>query len=160
MQSEILKINLFDSHFLMKTVHARRIPADLSVRRQKLAVQIKNYLLKQFPHSQLTAVTEWAIDSKIGHHREAQTTKTNHSKSVNLCWGKKLVVASMGVSMLQSKLFHYQRHITTGFVCAIKRISKKFVKSKNIVNQMIREIKIQSCLDHPNIIKMYGVSQD
>lgn len=28
------------------------------------------------------------------------------------------------------------------------------------MNQLIREIKIQSCLDHPNITKLYGFFDD
>lgn len=52
------------------------------------------------------------------------------------------------------------KHIGTGFVCAIKKIEKRVIVEKNIVGQMIREIKIQSCLDHPNIAKLYGVLHD
>jgi len=34
------------------------------------------------------------------------------------------------------------------------------VKEENIINQLIRELKIQSCLDHPNIIKLFGFFDD
>jgi len=52
------------------------------------------------------------------------------------------------------------KHKLTGFVCALKIIPKEMVKEENIINQLIRELKIQSCLDHPNIIKLFGFFDD
>lgn len=52
------------------------------------------------------------------------------------------------------------KHRLTGFVCAIKIIPKEMVKEENIINQLTRELKIQSCLDHPNITKLYGFFDD
>lgn len=49
---------------------------------------------------------------------------------------------------------------STGFMCAIKVIPKEMVREENIVNQLTRELKIQSCLDHPNITKLYGFFDD
>jgi aurora kinase len=45
-------------------------------------------------------------------------------------------------------------------MCAIKRIPKKVIREENILDQLIREIKIQSCLDHQNITKLYGFFDD
>jgi aurora kinase len=52
------------------------------------------------------------------------------------------------------------KHKITGFVCALKIIPKEMVREENIINQLIRELKIQSCLDHPNIIKLFGFFDD
>jgi len=44
-------------------------------------------------------------------------------------------------------------------MCAIKKIDKSHVDNKLII-QLIREIKIQSFLNHPNIVKMYTFFAD
>jgi aurora kinase len=46
------------------------------------------------------------------------------------------------------------RHKKSGFICAIKRINKLNIDKKLLI-QLIREIKIQSFLAHPNIVKLY-----
>ena len=44
-------------------------------------------------------------------------------------------------------------------MCALKKIDKTNVDSKLIV-QLVREIKIQSFLNHPNVVKMYTFFAD
>lgn len=44
-------------------------------------------------------------------------------------------------------------------MCALKKIDKTNVDSKLIV-QLVREIKIQSFLNHPNIVKMFAFFSD
>lgn len=44
-------------------------------------------------------------------------------------------------------------------MCALKKIDKTNVDSKLVV-QLVREIKIQSFLNHPNIVKMYSFFAD
>ena len=39
-------------------------------------------------------------------------------------------------------------------------LEKKLLKDEDIVEQFIRELKIQMYLNHPNIIKMYGYFDD
>lgn len=39
-------------------------------------------------------------------------------------------------------------------------IEKKLIKEEDIIEQFIRELKIQLYLYHPNIIKMYGYFDD
>jgi aurora kinase, other len=46
--------------------------------------------------------------------------------------------------------------IFTGMIVAMKAIPKKKVLEENMLTQIIREMKIQTFLDHPNIIKNYG----
>ena len=47
----------------------------------------------------------------------------------------------------------------TGFVCALKKIDEANVDSQLVV-QLVREIKIQSFLSHPNIVKMFSFFAD
>ena len=50
--------------------------------------------------------------------------------------------------------------IFTGMIMAMKAIPKKKVLEENMLTQIIREMKIQTFLDHPNIIKNYGCFSD
>lgn len=52
------------------------------------------------------------------------------------------------------------REILTGFVLAMKVIEKKKIIQDNILEQFIRELKIQAFLEHPNIISLYGFFHD
>lgn len=52
------------------------------------------------------------------------------------------------------------RSKATNFLCAIKTISKAKIKEQNIQETLIREIKIQMYLNHPNIVKLYGFFHD
>jgi aurora kinase len=45
-------------------------------------------------------------------------------------------------------------------IVGLKVIEKKRIIKDNFLVQFIREIKIQSFLDHPNIIKIYGFFSD
>jgi polo-like kinase 4 len=49
--------------------------------------------------------------------------------------------------------------VKTNFMCAIKKMPKYF-DDESIVEQLIREIKIQSFLDHPNICQLYTFFQE
>jgi aurora kinase len=42
----------------------------------------------------------------------------------------------------------------------MKTVPKAVIREENIINQFIRELKIQSCLDHPNVTKLYGFFDD
>ena len=50
-------------------------------------------------------------------------------------------------------------HRKTGFVCAIKRVSRRNI-DKKLVIQLAREVRIQSHLSHPNIVKLYTFFTD
>ena len=52
------------------------------------------------------------------------------------------------------------REKITNFICAVKIIEKKLLREEEITEQFIRELKIQSYLNHPNIIRMYGFFDD
>lgn len=45
-------------------------------------------------------------------------------------------------------------------IFALKKISKREVKSHNMITQLNNEIKISRQLDHPNIIKLYDTFDD
>lgn len=51
------------------------------------------------------------------------------------------------------------RHKKSGFICALKKISKNNMDPKLMI-QLIRQIKIQSFLNHPNIVKLYAFFAD
>ena len=48
----------------------------------------------------------------------------------------------------------------TGMIVGLKVVEKKRIIKDNFMVQFIRELKIQSFLDHPNIIKVYGYFHD
>ena len=52
------------------------------------------------------------------------------------------------------------REIRTNFLVALKVLSKSAIRNMKAQKQVVREIKIHSQLDHPNIIKLYGVFHD
>lgn len=52
------------------------------------------------------------------------------------------------------------RHKKTGMICSLKIISKDVIRQENLVDQVIKEIKIQSFLNHSHIIKLYSVFSD
>lgn len=52
------------------------------------------------------------------------------------------------------------RELTTGFVMAMKVVEKKKIIQDKILEQFIRELKIQGFLNHPNIIDLYGFFHD
>lgn len=58
------------------------------------------------------------------------------------------------------------RHIATGFISALKIIRKvdiqhlPAVEKNQMINQLIREIKIQMFLDHPNLVRLYSFFDD
>jgi serine/threonine protein kinase len=52
---------------------------------------------------------------------------------------------------------YLSRHHETGFIAAIKKTEKQKLKEFKMVDQYTKEIRLHSCLDHPNIVKFYGV---
>lgn len=56
---------------------------------------------------------------------------------------------------------YLSRHIPTNFLCALKRIPKQLFEGEpRFIGQLVREIKIQSYLDHPNIAQLYAFFSD
>ncbi len=47
----------------------------------------------------------------------------------------------------------------TNFIMALKVINKSELNEENLKN-LVREIKIQSSLSHPNILNIYGYTSD
>jgi serine/threonine protein kinase len=52
------------------------------------------------------------------------------------------------------------REIHTQLVFALKVMNKQKIIQDNLLGQFIRELKIQSFLEHPNIIRCYGYFSD
>lgn len=51
------------------------------------------------------------------------------------------------------------RHLFTGFIACIKAIDKTDI-SEDYLQRLAQEIKIQSSMNHPNIINLYGYTAD
>lgn len=55
-----------------------------------------------------------------------------------------------------SLFYSMPRHRPSNFICALKKIPKHlFMGDERFILQIIREVKIQSFLDHPNIAQLY-----
>jgi len=52
------------------------------------------------------------------------------------------------------------RHSPTGCIVALKKIPKAKLIEYNIVEQFIKEIKLHNSMNHPNIVKFYGVLEE
>lgn len=52
------------------------------------------------------------------------------------------------------------RHKKTGGVFALKKIPKALIKSHMMVEQVAKQIRLQSCLSHKNVLCMYGFYDD
>ena len=52
------------------------------------------------------------------------------------------------------------REKKTNFICALKILEKSLIKEEEIIGQLTRELKIQSFLNHKNLIKMFGFFDD
>lgn len=50
---------------------------------------------------------------------------------------------------------HQVIHKQTGSLFALKKISKETVKKMNMVNQLVLELKLQTYLQHQNLVKLY-----
>lgn len=67
--------------------------------------------------------------------------------------GKKLGKGRFGnVYLAQDKL--------TKFSLAIKVINRRQLKESDMENQLLEEIKLQTFMNHPNILRMYGCIRD
>ncbi len=52
------------------------------------------------------------------------------------------------------------RHKKTHGMFALKKIPKALIKSHMMIDQLALEIKLQSCLNHRNVLGMYGFFDD
>jgi serine/threonine protein kinase len=52
------------------------------------------------------------------------------------------------------------RHKKTGSLFALKKIPKEMIRSHFMIDQLTLEIKLQSSLNHKNILSIFGVFDD
>ena len=52
------------------------------------------------------------------------------------------------------------RHKETGFICGMKVMKKKSIREQKYIEQIIRELRIQSYLSHRNTAPLYGYFND
>lgn len=57
-------------------------------------------------------------------------------------------------------MVHIARDKKLNFIVALKIMKKSALQQPNAQEQILREIKIQSYLNHPNILKLYGFFDD
>lgn len=55
---------------------------------------------------------------------------------------------------------HLVCHIKSNTLYAMKQIKKETIIKNKMQDQLLIEIKMQFYLDHPNILKLYGVFSD
>jgi serine/threonine protein kinase len=55
---------------------------------------------------------------------------------------------------------HIAFHKHTGAIFAIKKVKKEVIKANKLIDQFILEVKLQSFLVHPFILKIYGIFHD
>lgn len=55
---------------------------------------------------------------------------------------------------------HFVVHIETNCIYALKQIKKECIRKNKMEDQLLMEIKMQFYLNHPNILKLYGVFND
>lgn len=67
--------------------------------------------------------------------------------------GKNLGEGKFGLVMVA-------RNKKNGFLIALKKIPKAMIKSHYMIEQLTLEIRLQSCLNHKNILTMYGFFDD
>lgn len=85
---------------------------------------------------------------------ELCSTQSNNFEEVNgFILGKKLGEGRFG-SVFQAT------HKNTGFIVALKKISKSLIKSNNMVDQFTLELRIQSYIHHQNVLGLYGFFDD
>lgn len=119
-----------------------------------------DYFLKQFDEKSLNS----SISSNIGSAHF--TEKFQHYKKQHHQLKKERVIRleefQLGMEIGSGKYgkVHIARHRDTGFICAIKSVSKKIIKEENLEIPFMREVKIQMYLSHPNIVKLYGYFHD
>lgn len=92
------------------------------------------------------------MSTASSHSNKAKEEEDRGIAIVDFVLGKKLGSGKFGEVFVA-------RHKRSGFICALKRISKGNMDPKLLV-QLVREIKIQSFLNHPNIVKLYTFFAD
>jgi serine/threonine protein kinase len=73
---------------------------------------------------------------------------------------RKLGKGRFGNVYFAQYLFWLCRDKVTHAVVALKTISKRVILDNNMVGQLAQEIKIQTFLSHPNLLRMYGFFSD
>lgn len=97
----------------------------------------------------------------VSFHKKCNQT-LKHTSSVrkphNLSRKDLVVIKQLGSGKF-SKVYMV-RERKTGFLAALKCISKEQIIKENLLNQIIREIKISSYISHPNLMGFYGYFDD
>lgn len=92
------------------------------------------------------------MSTASSHTHKKKEEESSGMSIYDFALGKKLGSGKFGEVFIA-------KHKKSGFICALKKISKGNMEPKLLV-QLVREIKIQSFLNHPNIVKLYTFFAD
>lgn len=141
---------------IQKVYHREVIPQ----RFQQTEVQFQNYRFEQdnqfMQPTQLQnfgPVKKTFEDQKLDEEREFQSINLKKFKIEDFELGMKLGKGKFGNVYLA-------REKATNYIVALKILNKIEVQRLNGEKLIVREIKIHSYVDHPNIIKLYGFFHD
>ncbi|CAL9734278.1 spindle assembly checkpoint kinase [Monosporozyma servazzii] len=93
------------------------------------------------------------MDTKNSHSLTSTTLKIKSMNKDDFEFGLKLGKGKFGK-------VYCVREKKSGFICALKAMNKKDIEHYRLERQFIREVEIQSSLNHPNIAKLYGYFYD
>lgn len=74
----------------------------------------------------------------------------------------KLSDFEIGIALGEGKFgtVHIARHISSGYLVAIKKMSKMAVRMNRCEIRVVNELRIHASLSHPNIVGFYGHFHD
>lgn len=87
------------------------------------------------------------------HIMKEEISQDNYKMTVPSSFNSYHVIEPIGKGS-SSETFKVEKIQTKEVFCA-KIISKKYIKSKNITDQIKNEVSIMKHLNHPNIVKFY-----
>jgi hypothetical protein len=86
------------------------------------------------------------------------TVNRRKTKSLGVSINNFIIGRSLGQGRFGTA--HMAVEKSTGAIFALKKVKKEVIKSNKLIDQFILEVKLQSHLLHPFIVKIYGIFDD
>lgn len=98
--------------------------------------------------------------TSLKHHRNSlnNITELPQSNIRRVRISDFIIVKEMGKGSFGKVVLAMEKN--SRFMCAIKIMTKRDIKENNMMEQLVRELKIQLYVNHPNIVKVYGFFED